>query len=65
MNASDIADVVSAIDRAMRAIIDGRERGWMDIAGDLSASRATLLRALAVVTIEVEADASIKESEIA
>ena len=59
MNAKDIAEAVSAIDRAMRAIIDGHGHNWMDIAGDLSVSRAKLLRALAGVTIEV------KESEIA
>jgi len=61
MNARDIAEAVSAIDRAMRAIIDGHGHNWMDIAGDLSLSRAALLRALADVTVAVD----IKESEIA
>ena len=54
MNARDIAEAVSAIDRAMRAIIDGHGHNWMDIAGDLSVSRAVLLRALSDVTVEVE-----------
>jgi hypothetical protein len=54
MNARDIAEAVSAIDRAMRAIIDGHGHNWMDIAGDLSLSRAVLLRALADVTVAIK-----------
>lgn len=57
IKATDLVDAIVAMDKAMAAVIEHHVPGtkWMDIAGELSASKAALKRSLRDASVEVEA----------